>query len=168
MSDPVADFGKSCSQLLKDKPTSAALEEIRAGLERDLLTNPTVINAHLSDDAAPERKILYEDQDLGFCILAHNYQGAKHSTPHDHGPTWAIYGQVAGTTAMTEYTRVEKPTADAPGKVKPAKTYELRPGMAAAYEVGVLHAPSREATTKLIRIEGKNLIGVKRDKYVCE
>jgi len=43
----------------------------------------------------PERKVLYEDPKLGFCILAHNYQGARESAPHDHGPYWAIYGQGA-------------------------------------------------------------------------
>ena len=68
---------------------------------------------------------------------------------------------------MTEYKLLEKPSGGAAGKVEHAKTYELRPGMAVAYGVGVLHAPSRDKTTKLIRIEGKNLTGVKRDKYEC-
>ena len=44
------------------------------------------------------RKILYKDPDLKgpFCILAHVYRGEKNSNPHDHGPSWAVYGQVAG------------------------------------------------------------------------
>ena len=46
-------------------------------------------------EGTPERKVLYEDPELGFTILAHAYVGAKNSKPHDHGPSWAIYGQAA-------------------------------------------------------------------------
>jgi len=34
----------------------------------------------------PERKILYEDPKLGFCILAHGYRGDKESSQQEHGP----------------------------------------------------------------------------------
>src|ERR1700730_4735150 len=61
---------------------------------------------HLPADG-PERKILYEDPEYGFCILAHVYHGAKETAPHDHGPTWAIYGQAAGETLMNEWAMVE-------------------------------------------------------------
>jgi hypothetical protein len=37
--------------------------------------------------------------------------------------------------------------------------------MAKAYDIGVLHSPKRDSTTRLIRIEGKNMDGVKRDAY---
>ena len=63
---------------------------------------------YLPDDA-PERNILYEDPELGFCILGHVYHGAKESTPHDHGPTWAIYGQAAGETIMSDWEMVSPP-----------------------------------------------------------
>jgi len=63
---------------------------------------------HLGDDV-PERKVLYEDPELGFCILGHVYRGAKDSHPHDHGPSWAIYGQAQGETAMTDYEPVARP-----------------------------------------------------------
>ena len=38
--------------------------------------------------------------------------------------------------------------------------------MAACYNEGDLHSPRREDTTRLIRIEGINLDGVERDRYV--
>ena len=62
------------------------------------------VSEHLGADDAPDRKIIYEDPDFGFCILAHVYRGAKHSNPHDHGPSWAVYGQAAGETSMTDWT----------------------------------------------------------------
>ena len=55
----------------------------------------------------PERKILYEDPDFSFCILAHVYRDAKESAPHDHGPTWAIYGQASGQTVMSDWDMIE-------------------------------------------------------------
>ena len=40
----------------------------------------------------PARQILYEDQDTGFCICGHVYANEAIGFPHDHGPSWAIYG----------------------------------------------------------------------------
>ena len=41
-----------------------------------------------------ERRVVYEDEKHGFCILAHVFEGPRESQPHDHGASWAIYGQV--------------------------------------------------------------------------
>src|SRR5215471_13942121 len=115
----------------------------------------------LGDDV-PERKILYEDPELGFCILAHSYNGAKESQPHDHGPSWAIYGQARGETMMSDWTVLEPATKDKAGKVRRAREYPLKPGMAKVYNVGDVHSPRREGATRLIRIEGTNMDKVKR------
>ena len=45
------------------------------------------------------------------------------------------------------------------------KSYSLKPGMAHVYNEGDLHAPRREASTKLIRIEGRNLDKIRRFGY---
>ena len=66
---------------------------------------------------------------------------------------------------MTEYDKVARPADGAPGQVTARETYLLKPGMAVAYPVGALHSPRREAETRLIRMEGQNLDGVKRDSY---
>ena len=108
---------------------------------------------------------LFEDPELGFCICAHVYLGSASAPPHDHGPTWAIYGQATGQTVMTEFKALQAPDGDTPGKVEPVKTYELNPGMAVAYPTGRLHAPKREGDTRLIRIEGRNLDHVSRDAF---
>jgi len=52
-----------------------------------------------------------------------------------------------------------------PGKVRKVRDYSLTPGVAHVYNEGVLHSPRREGDTRLIRVEGQNLKGVKRDKY---
>ena len=125
------------------------------------------VAAHLGPDNDTPRKVLYEDPEYGFCILAHVYEGAKGSNPHDHGPSWAIYGQAEGVTEMTEWRKLKAPDGDEPGVVEPVRVYDLEPGMAACYNEGDLHSPRREDTTRLIRVEGINLDGVKRDRYVA-
>jgi hypothetical protein len=117
------------------------------------------------DESTPERKILYEDPDLGFCILAHYYKGPKESGPHDHGPSWAIYGQAKGETAMSDYELLEPASAEKPGKVRKTRTYKLTPGVAHVYNEGDLHSPARTDSTRLIRIEGTNMEKVKRFKF---
>ena len=128
-------------------------------------SDPDFIAKYLGSDADAERRILYEDPDLHFCILAHVYKGAKNSTPHDHGPSWAVYSQVAGITEMTDWRLIEKPRDGRPGKVQKVRTYNLMPGTAHLYNEGDLHSPRRESETRLIRIEGVDLTKVKRDKF---
>ena len=128
-------------------------------------SDPEFVAKHLSPDAQAERSILYEDPDLRFCILAHVYKGAKSSTPHDHGPSWAVYGQAVGITEMTDWQLVKKPENGQPGKVEKIRTYELAPGTAHLYNEGDLHSPKRASVTRLIRIEGMDLTKVRRDKF---
>ena len=134
------------------------------GRARSDLKDSAFIATHLGDEV-PERKILYEDPALGFCILAHVYKGAKESEPHDHGPSWAIYGQARGETVMSDWALVEPAGENTPGRVRHARSYTLKPGMAHVYNEGDVHSPRREGPTRLIRIEGKNMDKVRRLSY---
>ncbi|MDA1098510.1 MAG: hypothetical protein O2967_05940 [Proteobacteria bacterium] len=164
MVQTIEQFGSRCHDILKQNPGPEGLEQVRQGLEQ-ILSDADVLATYLGPDADAPRKIIYEDPELKFCILAHVFKGSNESPPHDHGPTWAIYGQASGTTEMTEYRVVEAPKDGRPGKVEAFKSYELRPGMAVAYEAGQVHAPKRTGETRLIRIEGVNVMTVKRTPY---
>ena len=159
----LADFAKECRQILSADPGPNGRQKIRARLEA-LLKNSSFVEANVTDKT-PERHILYEDPDLGFCILAHNYAAAKESPPHDHGPSWAIYGQARGETSMTDYERIAEPIDGQPGKAKAVRTYKLAPGQAHLYNERDLHSPKREGPTQLIRIEGMNMDRVKRARF---
>ena len=87
------------------------------------------------------------------------------SKPHDHGPSWAIYGQAAGETIMTDWDCLARPTEATPGKAKHVRDYTMKVGDAYLYDTGVLHSPRREGSTRLLRIEGKNMERVKRFPY---
>ncbi len=153
-------FADTVHRILKEDPGPKGREKVCAVVQEVLVDEPFVAQ-HLGDDT-PERKILYEDPELGFCILAHAYKGAKESKPHDHGPSWAIYGQASGETVMSDWTVLEPASEQKPGKVRHARAYPLKPGMAKVYNVGDVHSPKREGSTRLIRIEGTNMDKVKR------
>jgi hypothetical protein len=128
------------------------------------LNDASFVAKHLKERAlgGNAREILYQDPELGFCICGHVYDGPANGSPHDHGRSWAIYGQAAGTTEMTDWKIVEQGGADKPALVEPVRTYVMKPGDAHFYDVGDVHSPRRERPSKLIRVEGENLDNVKR------
>jgi hypothetical protein len=65
------------------------------GLVQEALRDEALVASLLPDDG-PERKVVYEDPVLGFAVVTHVYHRPKTSPPHDHGSSWAIYGQAAG------------------------------------------------------------------------
>ena len=163
MAHTLEQFAQACQKALKSEPGPAGRKKV-CTLLQDLLKDGSFIDSTFSN-ATPERHVLYEDPELGFCILAHNYNGAKESPPHDHGPSWAIYGQARGETAMSDYELVSPASQDKSGKVRRLRTYKLTPGSAHVYNEGDLHSPSRAGPTRLIRIEGINMEKIRRLKY---
>jgi hypothetical protein len=150
-------------ETLKTKPGRAGKEAI-APFVAKALVDPEFIGTHLKERAkgAHPREVLFEDAGLGFCICGHVYDGPANGAPHDHGPSWAIYGQATGITEMTDWKIVDKGEGGRPILVEPVKTYAMKPGDAHLYDVGDVHSPKRDAPVKLIRIEGENLDRVKR------
>ena len=132
------------------------------------------VNKHLPARKAGEadREVLYQDGESGFCICGHVYAKAAHGKAHDHGPSWAIYGQADGVTEMTDWKIIDSPDADVDSGnsakkdrfnlVEPVRTYTMKRGDVKLYDVGDVHSPSRSKPVKLIRIEGTNLDHVKR------
>ena len=163
MGHTLEQFSAACHQILVETPGPQGRQKVCALLE-DVLKDDAFVATHLGDDV-PERKILYEDPTLGFCILAHSYKGARESQPHDHGPSWAIYGQARGETVMSDWALVERATEQKPGRVRHVTSYTLKPGMAHVYNEGELHSPRRDGPTRLIRIEGTNMDKVRRLSY---
>ena len=156
-------FSSECHRILAADSGPEGRNKVCA-LVKDVLKDEDFVGTHLHD-GVPERKILYEDPELGFCILGHVNHGARESQPHDHGPTWAIYGQARGKTIMRDWLKLEAASEDKPGKVRLVKEYALEPGDAHLYNEGDLHSPRREGATRLIRIEGRNVEKIRRFPY---
>ncbi|GGG32926.1 hypothetical protein GCM10010964_20990 [Caldovatus sediminis] len=156
-------FAARCHEALKSRPGTEGRRQVCA-LVKEALQDREFVATYIPE-GTPERKVLYEDPELGFTILAHGYTGARGSPPHDHGPSWAIYGQAAGETVMTDWECLARPAEGRPGKARRLRDYVMRPGDAYLYEPGVLHSPRRDGPTRLLRIEGVNMERVKRDPY---
>lgn len=163
MSMTLEQFAAQCHRLLAADPGVAGRKQVCALVE-EACKDEGFVAAHFTDRTG-QRDILYEDKELGFCVCAHSYKDARESQPHDHGPSWAIYGQVAGETVMSDWALVEPAGEGKMGKVRFAKSYTLTPGVAHLYNEGDLHSPRRDGPTKLLRIEGKNLDKVRRFGY---
>ena len=156
-------LAEDIKRTLKADPSTAGREKI-CHLVAEALKDQVFVSRYLkerSPDADP-REILYEDKELGFCICGHVYDGEAIGEPHDHGSSWAIYGQATGETRMTDWKIVEPASSGKPAVVEPIKTYTMKPGDVCFYDVGAVHSPHRAKPVKLLRVEGKNLDKVQR------
>src|SRR3972149_5585271 len=149
MSFTLESFAADCHRLLKADPSPAGREKVRA-LVQEVLKDDEFVTKYINDNT-PDRQVIYEDSELGFCICAHVNREAREANPHDHGSSWAIYGQAFGETEMSDWEVLEPAVEGKPGKVRRAR--------------GDVHSPKRISTTGLIRIEGKNTQKMKRLAY---
>lgn len=123
------------------------------------------VTAALLDDDGPKVRILHHEPGLGFTVFGHVFPGGEHIPPHDHGPTWAIYGQADGVTFLQDWTIIEAATRTRPGRVRPARTRWLAPGEVQVYPRGAVHSLVRYDPTKVIRIEGQPFERSERLRY---
>ncbi|HLF77924.1 MAG TPA: hypothetical protein VJB57_10590, partial [Dehalococcoidia bacterium] len=116
MGATLEQFATECHQILKTQPGPDGRKSVASLLEQ-YLKDDAFVAANLGEGTST-RQVLYEDPELGFCVLGHAYEGASESSPHDHGPSWAIYGQAKGETEMTEWSIVEPASEEKAGKVR--------------------------------------------------
>lgn len=156
-------FCRDCAASLRDDGGALGKEQVRTHLER-LLANAQFVAETLGPDAPVGVQTLYRDPELGFCVLAHINQEPHASPPHDHGSSWAIYGQAIGHTDMTEYRRVEGRGAGR-AALEVARRYRLEPGHAGLYDVGAIHAIDFCEGARFVRVTGTDLEHVSRLKF---
>ncbi|MBT6272806.1 MAG: hypothetical protein HOI95_01580 [Chromatiales bacterium] len=70
----------------------------------------------------------------------------------DHANSWAVYGQVAGHTDMTDWEIEEG--ADKP---HPMRTFRLLPGDAGWFDVGALHSIDYSDGARFARVTGADI-----------
>ena len=150
-----------CRSILARDPGPAGRERVRLNLER-LLNNKDFIENYCGDDAPSGLKVLYEDRELGFQILAHVNEKARISPPHDHGSSWAIYGQATKYTDMIEWVREDDGKDPKHARLKPMKKYRLTPGKAGIYQDGAIHSIDYPDHARFIRVTGTNLDKINR------
>lgn len=154
-------FIADCKTALASDPGPQGREQVRANLEK-LLANPAFIAKYAGDDQPRGVKVLYEDGKLGFQVLAHINSKSHASPPHDHGASWAIYGQATKYTDMTEWAREDDGKNPNYAKLTVAKKYRLTPGHAGIYQDGAIHSIDYPESARFIRVTGTDLEKITR------
>ena len=143
-------FCKDCRAALTADTGPAGRQSVRALLEK-LLAEEDFLAAHVLS-APPGRHTLYEDPELGFVVLAHVNPSAGRSPPHDHGASWAVYGQATQYTDMTEWRRTAGGEGAAgPANLEVARRYRLEPGHAGVYDIRAIHAIDYPAGARFLQ-----------------
>jgi predicted metal-dependent enzyme (double-stranded beta helix superfamily) len=157
-------FILDCRSILARDPGPKGREQVRTSLER-LLQNADFVRQHAGEDTPRGLHVLYEDPELGFQVLAHINDKARISPPHDHGESWAIYGQATHYTDMIEWEREDNDGDPAHAKLQPVKKYRLTPGHAGIYQDGKIHSIDYPDYARFIRVTGTNLDKIHRVRF---
>jgi hypothetical protein len=157
-------FVKDAKTSLKEHEGPAGREKVRVLLER-LLTNKDFVEEAVGPAAPMGTRKLYEDKDLGFVVLAHVNAKAHKSPPHDHGSSWAVYGQAVKYTDMSEFKRIDGGDSAGEAKLEKTKSYRLEPGHAGVYDVKAIHAIDYPEGSRFVRVTGRDLEYIKRLKF---
>lgn len=155
MSYTLEQFCQDCRGALKADGGPGGREAIRVKLEQ-LLANQAFIDEVLGPDAEVGVKTLYKDDVYEFVVLAHVNAHANKSPPHDHGNSWAVYGQATEYTDMSEYRRLEG-EGEGAAKLEMVKSYRLTPGKAGLYDVRAIHAIDFPDNSRFVRVTGREL-----------
>src|ERR1051326_6478940 len=151
MAYDLEEFIADCRAALASDPGPNGREQVRLSLQR-LLANHDFVRRVCGEEAPQGLHVLYEDPELGFQILAHINEKPRTSPPHDHGASWAIYGQATGFTDMTEWDRLDDSGDPERATLKPKKQSRLMPGQAGIYQDGAIHSIEYPAGARFIRV----------------
>jgi hypothetical protein len=157
-------FITDAKSALKDNEGPAGREKVRVLLEK-LLGNKSFVDEAVGPAAPMGTRKLYEDKDLGFVVLAHCNPKPHKSPPHDHGSSWAVYGQALGYTDMSVFTRLDGGAGAGEARLEKVKSYRLEPGHAGVYDVGAIHAIDYPEGSRFVRVTGRDLDHVQRLKF---
>jgi len=156
-------FCEDCRTALKTDHGPGGREAVRQNLER-LLAEPAFLDKHVLS-APPGRHTLYEDPEVDFVVLAHiNPKGHK-SPPHDHGASWAVYGQATHYTDMTEWRRTDRTSDPGPARIEVVRQYRLEPGHAGTYDIRAIHNIEFPDGARFVRVTGTDLERIPRLKF---
>jgi len=157
-------FTDDCREILKGRQDRAALEKVRGKLET-LLKDDAFVARYCGPDATPGPSLLYEDPELGFQVLGYAMGNPRESVPHDHGASWAVYGQAAAYTDMTEWERLDDGTEEGKAQLEPVKKYRLERGQAGIFSDYAIHSISYPGGARFVRVTGVDLDSIKRARF---
>ena len=147
----LAEFCHDVRAILREGDDRAGRERVRQKLEA-LLGDRDFCARYVGPGNDGGMEQIHEDPELRFCVLAYNMTEPRTSPPHDHGASWAVYGQAAGHTDMTVWS-----TADDGGRLEPVRTFRLAAGQAGLFDVREIHSIDYTAGAKFVRVTGLDM-----------
>lgn len=158
------EFCADCRAILKAAPdVKESLPKVADKLKQ-LLADPAFVAETFQDEMPPGKRVLHHDPETDVYVMAHVQQEGKGGSPHSHGASWAIYGNVRGTTQMTEWRRINADSEDH-AVLEISDKYGIGPGQARAYGPGVIHSTAHPETCWVIRITGTDLDHIPRYRF---
>lgn len=157
-------FCDDAREALKTDNGPKGHDKVRADLEK-LLRDPDFVASECGPDAEPGIRTIYRDKDTGFNVLVHVYKEGKKGPPHDHGKSWAIYGQADEWTDMTVWKRKDDGSDEKRADLEEVKTFRLKPGDAGKFEVGDIHSIHFPDNAKFVRVTGTDLDAIPTNRF---
>lgn len=159
------EFVRDIKTTLKADTGPGGRKAVCAKLQ-ELLQNKDFLAKTLPPDQKDGHRKLYEDVDQGFVVLAHYHSKHRYSPPHDHGPSWAIYGQAIGWSEMGIWKRTDGGRGEGHADIERTDLYRLTPGKAGVFDIGDIHSVDRnDGPCGYIRVTGRDLDLVQRLRF---
>ena len=158
------DFCRDAHAAMATDSGHAGRDAIRVHLEQ-LLTNTDFVAEHLAGQAKGKTE-LYHDDEFDFYVMAHGTdEGDRVGSPHDHGASWAVYGQAIGLTNMTVWERTDDRSEEGKATVEEIQEFPLEPGKAALFDSGIIHSTAHPDPARWVRVTGTDLDTIERYAY---
>jgi len=164
MAYTLEQFCNDARAAMKAQPGDAGREVARQKLEL-LLANPDFIAENCAADLPKGNFQLYRDPELDFVVLCHRFGGGSESPPHNHGNSWAIYGQAAGVTDVKIWRRRAHDPKTGHAEVEVEQEYKLPTGKAGLFNPGVVHSVAFTSGSRYIRVTGTDLNALDQEVY---
>ena len=155
------DFSRDAREILKTGSTRSHVERVKDRMER-LLTDPEFKREFFGEQQPLGLHRIHIDKECGFEVMTYRFKEARKGQPHDHGDSWAIYGQVAEYTEMTLWDRTDDGSDPDYAKLKNKGSYRLVPGKAGVYYGRELHSTQTPVDTRYLRVTGTDLENIER------
>lgn len=132
---PAQQFVDKVRALFADGLEETALWD-RIGEELRILLASPELQAHTGTwpdtkigDGPPSNLLFYEDPDYGFVLNALVKSPGSVTFVHDHGPSWTLYGVLAGGEHIERYRRTDhNPVDTGPAELEHDGAFDVTPG----------------------------------------
>lgn len=158
------DFAADTSQILKRDPGPGGREKVCVKLAA-LLEDDAFIAAYCGPDAGPGARVIHHDPETDFNLLVHVMENDHAGWPHDHGSSWAIYGQAVKHTDMTLWKRLDDGAEAGRAELVAEKTFRLDRATVGVFNEGTIHSIAYPAGAIFVRVTGTDLSKLERLRF---